>query len=71
MASLLQMILHMRRLETLYQGMRFMDVKRYGISYAHQLTGEESVVFKPGDLRGAIQIPSAVVAAGLQANPRD
>ena len=69
--SLLQMILHMRRLETLYQGMRFMDVKRYGISYAHQLTGEESVIFKPGDLRGAIQIPNAVVAAGLQANPRD
>ena len=60
----------MRRLEVRQQGYRFYDVKRYGIEYAHFLTGEEPAVFKAGDLRGAIQIPSDVVKAGMQKNPR-
>ena len=68
--NILQFILHMRRLEVRQQGYRFYDLKRYGISYAHFLSGEDPVVFQPGDLRGAIQIPSDVVNAGLQKNPR-
>lgn len=68
--NIIQFILHMRRLETRQQGYRFYDVKRYGISYVHFLSGEDPVVFQPGDLRGAIQIPSDVVNAGLQKNPR-
>ncbi len=68
--TLIQMILHMRRLETVFQGLRFIDLKRYGISYSHPVTGEDPIVFEPGDLRGAIQLPSVVVNAGLQANPR-
>ena len=68
--NIIQLILHMRRLEVRQQGYRFYDVKRYGIEYAHFLTGEEPAVFKAGDLRGAIQIPSDVVKAGIQKNPR-
>jgi hypothetical protein len=47
-----------------------MDLKRYGIEYTHPVIGEDPVVFIRGDLRGAIQIPTTVVAAGLQDNPR-
>ena len=68
--SMLQFILHMKRLETVFHGLRFMDLKRYGIEYTHPVIGEDPVVFIRGDLRGAIQIPTTVVAAGLQDNPR-
>lgn len=67
---LLQFILHMKRLETLYHGLRFMDIKRYGIEYAHPMAGESPFYFIRGDIRGAIQLPQAVITAGLEANPR-
>lgn len=68
--NIIQLILQMRRLETWGEGQRFIDLKRYGIEYAHSLDGEETVIFKAGDLRGAIQIPEEVRTAGLEANPR-
>lgn len=68
--NLIQLILHMRRLETLFQGQRFLDLKRYGIEYSHLLDGEDAIVFKTGDLRGAIQIPQTVIKAGIEKNPR-
>ena len=54
----------------MFQGLRFMDLKRYGIEYEHYLENEDALTFTAGDLRGAIQLPSDVIAAGLQANPR-
>ena len=68
--NLIQMILHMRRLETWGEGLRFVDIKRYGIEYAHLLDGEDPVVFRAADKRGAIQLPEDVIKAGLEANPR-
>lgn len=67
---LLQFILHLRRLESVRYGYRFMDVKRYGIEFTHNVVLEDPIVFIVGDLRGAIQIPNTVVAAGLDPNPR-
>ena len=69
--NLLQLILHMRRCEFLYEEYRFMDLKRFGIEYSHPIEGEEPVIFKAGDLRGAIQLPSDVTNAGLAENPRE
>lgn len=68
--ALIQFILHMRRLEMISQGTRFMDCKRYGIEFSHKLSGEDPVIFSAGDLRGAIQIPSDVANAGMEKNPR-
>lgn len=51
--------------------MRWLDIKRYGISFSHNIDGEDAIVFKAGDLRGAIQLPTDVLDAGLPANPRD
>lgn len=69
--NLLYLILHMRRIETLHQGQRFIDIKRYGIQFSHVVDGESQPrLFKAGDLRGAIQLPSEVIQNGLQANPR-
>lgn len=66
-------VLQMRRIETLWKGMRFQDIKRYGIEFSHNLDGEKPLVFKTGDLRGAIQLPQEVIVAktgGLEPNPR-
>lgn len=68
--NLIQLILYMRRVTNMFQGLRFMDLKRYGIEYEHYLENEDALTFTAGDLRGAIQLPADVIAAGLQANPR-
>lgn len=67
----IQMILQMRRITMLYHGIRFQDLKRYGIEYCHFLDGEDPIVFKAGDLRGAIQIPDDVINDGVKPNPRE
>ena len=67
---MLQFVLHMKRVETVFHGFRMQDIKRYGIEYTHEVVGEDPLVFIRGDLRGAVQIPNTVVAAGLQENPR-
>jgi len=68
--NLIQLILYMRRVTNMFQGLRFMDLKRYGIEYEHYIENEDALTFTAGDLRGAIQLPSDVIAAGLQENPR-
>lgn len=68
--NVIQLILHMRRIETIHQGLRWLDIKRYGIAFSHNLDGEDAIVFEAGDLRGAIQLPNDVIDAGLPANPR-
>lgn len=68
--SMLQFILHMKRIETVLHGIRMQDLKRYGIEYTHPVVGEDPQIFIRGDLRGAIQIPNTVIAAGLPGNPR-
>lgn len=68
--NILQMILHMRRMEMLFQGDRFIYIKRYGIEFSHLVAGKDPVIFSAGDLRGAIQLPTDVIGAGQVANPR-
>ncbi|MBR1402244.1 MAG: RagB/SusD family nutrient uptake outer membrane protein [Prevotella sp.] len=68
--NMIELLLHMRRLETLLQGLRFQDLKRYGIEFAHEIPDEDPLIFEAGDLRGAIQIPNDVVNAGMEPNPR-
>ncbi len=69
--NLLYALLQMRRLETCMQGLRFMDLKRYGIAFTHLLDGENPIYFKTGDLRGALQLPGDVIEAGMEPNPRE
>ena len=68
--NLIQLILQMRRITTMQEGLRFLDIKRYGIEFSHNLDGGNPIVFHTADKRGAIQLPEDVVKAGLEANPR-
>lgn len=70
--SMLQCIQHFRRIETLHTGLRFFDIKRLGIAF-NRVIGKEAEVIRleVRDPRKAIQIPAEVVAAGIEANPRE
>lgn len=70
--AVLNMILLERRKEFVLQGMRWFDLKRYGISIEHTLAdGVSTIELRDGDPRFALQIPqSAVVVGGLDPNPR-
>lgn len=73
---LLQTLLLIRRLEFLHEGMRWFDIKRYGIKiYRREINAAlnaleltDSMEYR--DPRQAIQLPFEVRGAGLQPNPR-
>lgn len=68
--NFVHLILHCRRIETIHDGLRWFDIKRYGIEVTHNRYGKTDDILKTDDLRRAIQIPSSVISAGLPANPR-
>jgi len=64
-------VLHLRRLETMHDGMRFWDIKRYGIELTHEIGYPvETKTLVWNDDRRAIQLPQEAILAGQQANPR-
>ncbi|MBR1407000.1 MAG: RagB/SusD family nutrient uptake outer membrane protein [Bacteroidales bacterium] len=84
--SMLQCVLGFKRIENMAQGLRWLDVKRYGIEITRRTmqpdpnAGEYDAGFKvlngqvdilkKDDPRRAIQLPPEVIAAGLTPNPR-
>jgi len=66
----LQCLLHFRRLETISSGMRWFDIKRFGIEITHKIgtTRVETLVWN--DPRRALQLPVEVIAAGMDPNVR-
>ncbi len=72
--NMLHFVLQCRRLLTLHSGLRWFDVKRYGIA-VHRFKKKNNsyqleASLPTGDLRRAIQLPQDVVSSGLTANPR-
>lgn len=68
--NLLKAVIHARRIETVHEGERWQDIKRFGIEISHNIENESPIVLKAHDLRKAVQIPASVVEAGMQPNPR-
>ena len=68
--NFIQCILHFRRLEGLHDGLRWCDIKRYGIEVGHNREGLPADILKSDDPRRAIQLPADVITAGLQYNQR-
>lgn len=74
--SMIHLLLHCRRTETMGQGMRWFDIKRYGITvYRREVNSNADVVaitdtLGPDDLRRAVQIPQKARDAGFEANKR-
>ncbi len=66
---IVQCILHFRRIETIFEGLRWFDIKRYGIEINRRIGRNTSDLLEWNDYRRAIQIPQDVVAAGMKPNP--
>lgn len=69
--NLVQLILQLRRLGGIQEGIRWYDLKRYGIEFSHNHATSSSTVLKKDDPRRAIQLPQEVINAGMQPNPRN
>ena len=74
--NLIHCILHARRLLTLEEGLRWQDIKRYGIIIYRRYYEGYTLVnitdkMDTNDPRRAIQLPASVITAGMQPNPRN
>ena len=75
--NMLQCVLALKRVETLGQGMRWFDIKRYGIQLDRRIINADGRPYRntgtlvPFDKRTAVQIPKKVRDAGITPNPRD
>lgn len=73
--SLLQCLLNFRRIETVHQGMRWMDIRRYNIEIPRRLIGANGKPSKnldwleKDDSRQVVQIPQSIREAGVAGNP--
>lgn len=74
---MLQCVLGFRRIEGHALGLRWWDIKRYGIEIWRRTMGADGAparlddVLLKDDPRRAIQLPRQVIEAGLEANPRN
>lgn len=74
--TLLQAIMHLRRIMTVHEGFRMQDVKRYGIVIYRRQTNKSFTIssvtdtMDTDDPRRAIQLPQDVITAGLEPNDR-
>ncbi|WP_029905167.1 RagB/SusD family nutrient uptake outer membrane protein [Prevotella sp. 10(H)] len=73
--NMLHCVLQLRRVLTLHEGLRWPDIKRYGIEIYRRKIDESGVVtvkdrLPKDDPRRAFQIPVSVLSAGFEPNPR-
>jgi hypothetical protein len=64
-------VLHFRRIETMHDGLRWFDIKRYGIELTHEIgypVKKYRLIWN--DDRRAIQLPQEAIIGGQTANPR-
>ena len=72
--SLLQCLLNFRRIETVHQGMRWFDIRRYNIEIPRRLIGADGKPSKnldwlaKDDPRQVVQIPQSIREAGVAGN---
>ena len=75
--NLLHFVLLLKRVDGLQQGLRWFDVKRYGIEICRRIIGPDGVPaskvdeLSVNDARRALQIPKKVIDAGYTPNPRN
>lgn len=63
-------VLHFRRIETVLTGLRWFDVKRYGIEITHKIGTNRVETLTTFDPRRAFQVPIEAISSGLEPTPR-
>ena len=69
--AVLSFILDERRKEFMHEGLRWFDIRRYGIPVQHVLESGNQIFLEENDDRKVLQLPqSALDVGGLEPNPR-
>jgi hypothetical protein len=69
--ALIAFILDERQKEFMHEGLRWFDIKRYGIRVQHELEDGSTIELDNDDDRKVLQIPQAAIdVGGLEPNPR-
>lgn len=68
--NVIHTILQCRRLETIHEGLRWQDIRRYDMPVTH-FHADGPIYLGERDARKAIQIPSSVTKVGFTPNPRN
>ena len=70
-SALIFFILDERQKEFMHEGLRWFDIKRYGIPVEHELENGGEILLEADDERKVLQLPeSALEVGGLEPNPR-
>ena len=56
-----------RRFETMFEGLRFFDLKRWGVEWEHTVSVNADAL-SANDARRAIEVPWEVISAGLESS---
>jgi hypothetical protein len=69
--GLVKTILDFKRVEFMFEGMRWFDILRYNMTVVHTIASNGlPIVLSGGDLRRVLQLPKEAIRDGLEANPR-
>lgn len=63
-------VLHFRRIETVMTGMRWFDIKRYGLEITHKIGTSRVETLSYADPRMAFQVPIESISAGMTPTDR-
>jgi starch-binding outer membrane protein, SusD/RagB family len=70
-SALISTVLDFKRVEFLYEGMRWFDIIRHDLPVVHTTIDKATVItIGPNDPRRILQIPQEAQSAGLELNPR-
>jgi len=68
--SYVKMIAELKRRSSYHEGMRWFDVRRFGMEVTHVLDDGTEKVLAKEDARKLLQIPNSAIQFGVAANPR-
>lgn len=73
--NVLHCILHLKRILTIHEGLRWNDINRYGIEVWRRTVYADGTIavgdkLEVGDNRRVFQLPEEVISAGMTPNPR-
>ncbi len=68
--SYVKMISELKRREFYHEGLRWFDVRRFGMEIKHVLSDGSELILTKEDTRKLLQIPNSAIGFGVEANPR-
>jgi Starch-binding associating with outer membrane/SusD family len=69
-SSYIKAIAEVRRRDFLHEGLRWIDIKRFGLKVTHERFNQTPIVLNKSDNRKQLQIPDHALDKGIEKNPR-